>query len=639
MSMQHARGKTTPASNAGSFKTYAHGAPDLDLGLDAGTDPFVDGFGDLAPDAIPFEETFNSLLAAGPDRIEAKCSEHGVTRDEMRAAATVALTNFDGTISEDPEGYLQRLGDDDLDALGRNALHERQFPHGMAARGLDRCGGCGQFVTVSPRIGSEHVCANRIGRDAERISVAEARRLMAPGTRLQVVYPNRVTMPGHEDPNPEPDVRIVTKQTAHEMISVRVAGEGAIDGNGINMDRNGVHNDWAKKTVERDAAGNLIVRDEGGTPYVAFIPLAADAKATPLDEIPPFDPSLRTHYTFARYGEDPATLAVLADGPLMADRRAVAENEHTPAEVLSRLAGDEEVDVRRKVAGNPNTPADNLWRLAADLDTGDGPNKTGIGYMVAANPNAPVEALARLASRDDEAIRNRVASHPNTSRRDLVYLATTPRPGQTYVDGQTRQNLAANPNTPADLLAGWENSDGWTMPNVAKNPSTPADVLERMSHNTSTGNQVRAMVAKNPSAPRAAFQRLVSEEDAWVREHAASNPRLTDLAALDTVGRLARDPNHRVRRALASNPSLHALELAPLASDEDPFVRSTLAKNPRIGTGTILALSGDENASVRMNLARNPAVPIEIVERLAHEDGNVGKAAHIALAERQEKNR
>jgi hypothetical protein len=39
-----ARGKSTPASNAGSYKTYAHGAPDIDLGLDADTDPASDGF-------------------------------------------------------------------------------------------------------------------------------------------------------------------------------------------------------------------------------------------------------------------------------------------------------------------------------------------------------------------------------------------------------------------------------------------------------------------------------------------------------------------------------------------------------------------------------------------------------------------
>jgi predicted small metal-binding protein len=48
-----ARGKTTAASNAGSFTTYAHGAPDLDLGAD----PFVDGFGSDASPAVPAAPT------------------------------------------------------------------------------------------------------------------------------------------------------------------------------------------------------------------------------------------------------------------------------------------------------------------------------------------------------------------------------------------------------------------------------------------------------------------------------------------------------------------------------------------------------------------------------------------------------
>lgn len=34
MSIQHARGKTTPASNNGSFKTYAHSAPNIELGAE-----------------------------------------------------------------------------------------------------------------------------------------------------------------------------------------------------------------------------------------------------------------------------------------------------------------------------------------------------------------------------------------------------------------------------------------------------------------------------------------------------------------------------------------------------------------------------------------------------------------------------
>ncbi len=44
----------------------------------------------------------------------------------------------------------------------------------------------------------------------------------------------------------------------------------------------------------------------------------------------------------------------------------MAENEHTPPEVLARLAGDKDMRVRSAVVGNDHTPVETITRFAAD---------------------------------------------------------------------------------------------------------------------------------------------------------------------------------------------------------------------------------------------------------------------------------
>lgn len=448
-----------------------------------------------------------------------------------------------------------------------------------------------------------------VGTAAEKIPVAEARRALPVGSRVQVLYLNRRNLPE------EPIVREVTKQTAYEMTT-------ALDGRPA-------HLQWARQQTERDASGLIIVRDEDGTPYVAYRPLA-DGDPEPTETSIRVHPGFAVRADEARGSSDPVLLEEISQSPLAYNRMLVAENPASAVGTLDRLSLDDHVKVRRNVASNPNTSTLALHRLASDADEAAGIGIAKVRWRVASNPNTSAVALRRLADDEDPSVRTAVGRHASADPRVLRHLGTTPRPGQKWVDRDIRTAVASNPNTPSDVLATWEKSDGWTMPQVAANPSTPADVLERLAGDTSTGNQTRAQVAVNPSAPSHLLHRLARDEDRWVREHAAKNPNVGP----DNSARLALDKEPRVRRALAGNPAADPSVLSRLQADPDTFVRSSLARNPSLRPETLQALANDGHHAVRAGVAQNPNTPRSTLERLATEEGNVGDWAHAVLRSR-----
>lgn len=415
-----------------------------------------------------------------------------------------------------------------------------------------------------------------IGAGRRPIPIAQVRRTIPVGTRVQVFY-----LKGQREQT-TPDVRTVTKQTSYEMIT----GSDALP--------RGSHLGWAGCKAERDTNDIVIIRDAEGTPFVAYKPLN-DTDPAPTVATLPIDPALQLHYAEARRTTDPARLADIARSEIAMNRRTVAENPHTPAATLNQLSMDEDVKVRRAVAGNTTTPPPVLDRLAGDPDLAPSIGETKVAWLVANNPNTTSATLAQLATNSDTMVRSAVGRHPNTSPATLEQLATPP-PERAWIDSDVRQAIAGNPNTPSHILAGWEKSDGFTMPKVAGNPSTPSAVLERMSHDTQTGNSTRAQAATNPSLPLPALKRLALEDpDAWVREHAAKNPNIGRVGA----HRVAGDFEPRVRRALARNEHVDSAVLAQLQTDPNPLVRAALVKNPSITPSTLHALLNDANPRVR----------------------------------------
>ena len=89
--------------------------------------------------------------------------------------------------------------------------------------------------------------------------------------------------------------------------------------------------------------------------------------------------------------DDPDILRELASDPDDDVRISVADNEHTPIDVLRLLAEDDMADFA--VARNPKTPIDLLEELSENGDT-------AVRYSVAENLNTPPYLLYQLSRYD-----------------------------------------------------------------------------------------------------------------------------------------------------------------------------------------------------------------------------------------------
>lgn len=200
-------------------------------------------------------------------------SESGVSLDQAPAPSTNMLT-------PDPEQTRADLGEaftrfdeahrsGDFDALheARNELRTAAIRHASTGddssaevEGLNHVELYREDTKNWARVGrySGHVsrgwARTGVGDHAEQVSVAQARRELPVGAKVQVSYlgapPDR-QREGADAP------RTVVKQNDYEMITQADGGEP-------------VHNDWAGKTAHVDATGNIIVSHRDGQPYVAY---------------------------------------------------------------------------------------------------------------------------------------------------------------------------------------------------------------------------------------------------------------------------------------------------------------------------------------------------------------------------------
>jgi len=134
-------------------------------------------------------------------------------------------------------------------------------------------------------------------------------------------------------------------------------------------------------------------------------------------------------------------------------------------------------------------------------------------------------------------------------RADVYKHLPQPDWGMEGVTEYVRWDVAANPNTPADVLTtlGTDHAEGVRW-GVACNPNTPADVLTTLS----------------------------TDHSVYVRQYVAENPN-TPAGVLTT---LSTDPDAGVRRGVAENPSTPASVLTTLSTDSDAWVRWGVARHP-----------------------------------------------------------
>lgn len=441
-----------------------------------------------------------------------------------------------------------------------------------------------------------------VGEDLQQISVAQARRELSEGQRVQVIYP------GREDDDPM--IREVVKQSNVHMVTSNIDDD----------DAPGVYLDWAKQSALQDNAGNIVVEGQDGLPYVAFKKLAPDDRPADVPEL-----ALRK----------------------LDDVRTIRST--TDPDVLARYANTTVPGIQRELARNPNTDPDTITQMAlGSLDIGSEREMERVQSLIERHPNADERALEVLSMSPSTQTRYLVATNRRTAERPtLDILARDKESGvrcgvgrnpNTRVDTldllaadkdpDVRQSVASNPSTRSSTLDRLSKSDGITMSQVAKNPSAPAATLTRLFADTSTGNQTRAMVAGNPSTPKELVSSAVHDEDSWVRQHAAKNPELSSAQ----VAQLARDKDSKVRRSLAANTHT-AEQLGALSNDSDDFIRSSVARNPGTNAEALRRLADDSFHAVRNAVAEHPNTPRSVLETIAARDGLDGRIARSRLAQ------
>ncbi len=286
-------------------------------------------------------------------------------------------------------------------------------------------------------------------------------------------------------------------------------------------------------------------------------------------------------------------------------------------------------------AADGNSPPELLQALARE--------SIDLARLVANNPCAAPELLRELGKSSDVITRRHVAANPNTPTQVLLELG-----------GEFPEELLNNLIFPLLLLEKpnlVEDIPLTTLRNLLKYEQVPLSFLEwgtKLSH-----RDVHLAVAMNVRTPRAALEKLVGSFDSQVQDAAQLHVNwagemnsgwdeaarekissfvldendekdLTQLAGMGLIpeyvieGLLKNQKNrHRVLEAIARHPNAPLGILKQLAADQHDKLRAIVAQNPNTPSNILERLAGDENVNIRTEVARHPNTPSRILQELA----------------------
>ena len=309
--------------------------------------------------------------------------------------------------------------------------------------------------------------------------------------------------------------------------------------------------------------------------------------------------SPRSNWYLRYVAEDPdcpsTVLMVLATHSNRSVRVAVAGNDRCPAGALARLASDEQSLIRELVAASPNCPAEVLEKLARDphwevqvavadnpvsppsvIDILD-PKKRGIAMRLAESTNCPIDTLEILAKNKDDWVRYEVACNPNCPVHILEILANDK--GGMFA---TAAAVAEHRNCPTHVLEKLANdNDNWIRRAVATNRSSPTQLIQMLTSDGSCDVVLAALTNRKCSRRlrTKTIQSIVTKGSRAKRIGLASAWGAKWLNDAHIVETLARDSDWRVRKAVASNPSIPTSTYQTLLADEHDKVRLAAGLN------------------------------------------------------------
>ncbi|WP_018987052.1 HEAT repeat domain-containing protein [Methylophilus methylotrophus] len=289
---------------------------------------------------------------------------------------------------------------------------------------------------------------------------------------------------------------------------------------------------------------------------------------------------------------------------------AIARWEHTPASVLTALAGIHDDAIELRLDKNPGTSSGVLSNLYEDASK---KGKSGLTKLIAQHLNSGTEVLKRIAlhSNDVECL---LALSKNTSANSKVLAALSERVSGSDIAVAIHKNIAQNISASAELLARiFDKSDVYTQTAILGHEHCPASLIAKSA--ASEEVLMMRVLARNRRVSKESLQRYADCDDAGVRAGVASNA-LTPVAIFR---HLLRDKSELVRREVASRIDLSEEHIEALSSDADPWVRQRIARNPTTSLDVLYKLAVDEVADVRRAVARNTMSAVHLLNMLAED--------------------
>lgn len=211
-----------------------------------------------------------------------------------------------------------------------------------------------------------------------------------------------------------------------------------------------------------------------------------------------------------------------------------------------------------------------------------------------------LEELAKIRHRD---VLSAVARHPNTPTELLATFCST-MPDEVLQNPAFELLLVEQPSFLSELPAR-------ARERLARSEQADVDLLRELGGNTSAEQEVRFAVAANPNTPLEMVREFATQA-AVVRAGAARSPN-ADEALLRT---LAVDDEPMVRASVAGNEHTPGDLLKKLARDEAFDVREKAALNQNTPGPELARLATDWGLRIRIFASRNPSTPDEALDLL-----------------------
>ncbi|WP_420180828.1 HEAT repeat domain-containing protein [Paenarthrobacter sp. TA1.8] len=235
-------------------------------------------------------------------------------------------------------------------------------------------------------------------------------------------------------------------------------------------------------------------------------------------------------------------------------RAAVAGNQRTPTEVLCRLSSDSDEYVRSRVAVNEATPRTELVALSDD-------SSPTVRRSVAERVELDTDILNRLL--DDKDIRVKATALANPSARKAFHdRGESLDAAKTEFDRQRRPS----PRSRATLVTMSSNTRAEVRMEVAFDQNTGPDILTFLG-GEARSKRVRRAVAANPNSPANLLASLAHDSDEQVRQAVAFNGSTPRSVLLDLATQ-----SIDLALLVALNPDIPEIILGALMDDTEPLV-------------------------------------------------------------------